>query len=394
MTGAAEGAEVIPFERGGVPAVSREEYVEAIHLWRQTRATAEVLSREELGAMDWKRRMDAQRKALILALVEYYRNHERADVAPGVLAIITILSDNDRGCATVSQPTLARMLGRSESSIRDAQKRLKDDGLITTGRGRFAGTSPVIPRFVAEHYNHVAWMVGALSEADKPLNLAGPPADCQSEGPAGGLNDTAYGSGGLKSVNPGVEGISIRRGDARQLHSINSEEDSPKGASIARMAIAIAASAAAMATPLAAEPYPTEQVAESPAECWQTPKAQMAASMSVAEARAQKQIWVTQTGLVEVAGEFRAELELEYPLVDLKCGLAASAINVKPDRGVIDCMQAVRRQFGYMQQDAKRREAKAPPGRARAAPWEEDEIRRSRQADEAIERLKKKYGET
>jgi hypothetical protein len=387
----AEGAEVIQFERGGA---SREETEEAVRLWRRTRATAEVLSREEVGAMDWKRRMDAQRKALILALVEYYRNHERADVAPGVLAIITILSDNDRGCATISQPTLARMLGRSESSIRDAQKRLKDDGLIIMGRGRFAGTSPVIPRFVADHYNHVAWMVGALSEADKPLNLPAPQADCQSGRLPGGLNNTAYGSGGMKLLNPPDEDVSIRRGGARQVLSTNSEEeDSPRGASVARIAVAIAAGAVAMATPLAAEPHPTEQVAESTAECWQTPKAQMAAAMSAAEARAQKQIWVTATGLVEAAGEFRAELEREYPLVDLKCGLAASAPNVKPDRGVIDCMQAVRRQFGFMQQDAKRREAKAPPGRPRVAPWEEDEIRRSRQADEAIERLKKKYGE-
>jgi hypothetical protein len=258
----AEGAEIISFDRGNVPAV-REDYEQAIRLWRQTRATAEVLSREEIGAMDWKRRMDAQRKALILALVEYYRNHERADVAPGVLAIITILSDNERGQATISQPTLARMLGRSESSIRDAQKRLKDDGLITTGRGRFAGTSPVIPRFVAEHYNHVAWMVGVLAEPDKPLNLAGPPADCQSEGLTGGLNESACTTGGMKLLNPPVEDISIRRGDARQLLSTSSITIVDRAAKIAAAVIASSAGAlpaAAMPTEPPAIVQPVNQI--------------------------------------------------------------------------------------------------------------------------------------
>lgn len=340
-----EGAEVIPFERGGA---SREETEEAVRLWRKTRATAEVLSREEIGAMDFKRRMDAQRKGLILALVEYYRNHERADVAPGVLAIITILSDNEKGCATISQPTLARMLGRSESSIRDAQKRLKDDGLITTGRGRFAGTSPVIPRFVAEHYNHVAWMVGALSEADKPLNLAGPPADCQSEGPAGGLDESAYGSGGMKPVNPGVEDISIRRGGARQLLSTNSKIG--EAAKIAAAGVAVAMSA----LPAAASPPQIEQVHEAPAECWQVPQLQQMAALDVNELRAQKQVWMTPSGMLHVAGAFKAELLKTFDQVDLTSGLAASAENCKRNlhRGALYVMPGIIRQFGFMQQDA------------------------------------------
>jgi hypothetical protein len=214
------GGAVIPFERGGA---NREEIEEAVKLWRRSHDTAEVLSRENLAAMDWKRRMDAQRKALLLALSEYYHKHERADVAPGVLAIITILSDNEKGCATISQPSLALFLGRSESSIRDAQKRLKDDGLITMTRGRFAGSSPVIPSFVADQYNHVTWLISAVNDdVKKPLNLPAPPADCQSEGPAGGLNESAYGAGGMKMLNPPDDGVSIRRGDARQLLSKNS----------------------------------------------------------------------------------------------------------------------------------------------------------------------------
>jgi uncharacterized protein YdaU (DUF1376 family) len=90
-----------------------------------------------------------------------------------------------------------------------------------------------------------------------------------------------------------------------------------------------------------------------PASCWLTAKAKMAAGMSYDERRAQFQVWKTGTGLVEVAGEFKTELERMFPLVDLNCGLAAACPNVFPDQGAMRAMQAVRRQFGFMQADAK-----------------------------------------
>jgi hypothetical protein len=360
--------EVIPFERGSVPAV-REDYVEAIQLWCKTHDTAEILSREELGAMPHKERMDAQRKALILALAQYYRNHERADVAPGVLAIITILSDNERGCATISQPTLAKLFGRSESSIRDAQKRLKDDSLITMTRGRFAGSTPVIPRIVTQHYNHVTWIVGALADANKPLNLPVPPADCQSEGPAGGLKlsdlQSAGPTGGMKLLNPPVEDISIRRPDARLLLSKNSKIG--EAAKIAATGVAVALSA----MPVAAEQHPVvEQVCEVPAECWRTPALQQMAALDVHELRAQRQVWITPSGMLHVAGAFKAELADTFPLVDLVSGLAASSENSKRNvhRGALHVMPVIIRQFGFMQQDALRRQATAKARQAADPP--------------------------
>jgi hypothetical protein len=374
MTGAQEGAEVIPFERGGA---SREETEEAVRLWRATRATAEVLSREEVGAMDWKRRMDAQRKALILALVEYYRKHERADVAPGVLAIITILSDNDRGCATVSQPTLAKMLGRSESSIRDAQKRLKDDGLITTGRGRFAGTSPVIPRFVAAHYNHVAWMVGALSEADKPLNLAGPPADCQSEGPAGGLNESAYGPGGMKLLNPPDEPISIRRGDARQVLSTSSNTVVDRAARIAAAVIATGA----VAMPVAAHTHEPPAIVQSANQ----PSAhELAAKLYDAGGAA---LNLTNPGLHVIAvprNWIAAGCDLEEDILPVIRAMAA--------RRPVASISA----WKYFEQaimDAKARrtapiaEGRAPPGTTQPH-WRDEERERQKQLRAALEKFR------
>lgn len=129
--------------------------------------------------------------------------------------------------------------------------------------------------------------------------------------------------------------------------------------SISKVAAAVAAGMTATVPMAAAAHAPAEQVHECPAECWQNSKAQMAAAMNASEARAQKQIWLTGTGMLQVTGEFKAELLETYPLVDLVSGLSAACTNVKPERGAIDAMQHVRRQFGYMQQDAKAKQGRA-----------------------------------
>jgi hypothetical protein len=213
-------AVVIPMERATAPA--KQEYTEAIHHWCQSRNAADALSKEEIGAMDGFARIDAQRKALIIGLAHYYRQHERSDVAPGVAVVLTLLSDNDKGSASISQRTLSKLFNRSVSSIADAQKRLKEDGLIVMGRGRYAATYPVIPRTVTKSYNHMTWLVEAICTADKPLNLPAPPDDCQSTGQTYGLNQSTDGTGGLEKVNQPVEGNSINRPDPIQLHYRNS----------------------------------------------------------------------------------------------------------------------------------------------------------------------------
>jgi hypothetical protein len=358
------GGAVIPFERGGAPAVSREEYEDAIRLWCVDRNLSEALSREEIGAMGWLDRMDAQRKAIIIGLVHYYRQHERSDVAPGVAVVLTLMSDNERGCASISQPTLAKLFGRSVSSIADAQRRLKEDGLIVMGRGRYAGTYPVIPRVATRERNHMTWLISALADsADKPLKLPVRPDDCQSTGPAGGLNripdQSLGGTGGLKHFNHPVEYVSIIRPDPIQVHSKNSLS-TPIGASARIAAAGIAATMAALPAAAAEPPaLPAPEVRQVQAECWQTGKAQMDAATNMHEAVAQKQVWKTPTGVVEVAGDFKAELLEKFPLVDLTCGLATAAANVHPERGAIYAMQSIRREFGYMQQREKAKVARA-----------------------------------
>lgn len=219
------GAEVVPFPRSAV-AESKAEYVAAIEAWCSNRDMAQTLSPKDVGAMPHKSRMDAQRKALILNLVHYYRKHERADVAPGVAVIIHLLSDNDSGASTVSQVTMSKLFGRSVSSIADACRRLREDQIIVMGRGRYASTAPVIPQAVASSYNHLAWLLAGAA-AEEQGNLLVPPDDCQTSGLAGGLSaaedQSSCGSGGLKTVNHPVDTASIIRPDPMQFHSITSE---------------------------------------------------------------------------------------------------------------------------------------------------------------------------
>lgn len=246
-------AEIIPFEN---PA--KQEYVDAIRIWCVDRSLENALKPEEIGALRREDRIDAQRKSIILALSNYYRKHERADVAPGIAVIVALLSDNEKGLATLSQPTLATFFGRSRSAIGDAQKRLKDDGIIGMTRGRYAGSYPIIPREVTHQYNHMTWLIEAINAQNGALNLPAPPADCQSTGPTGGLIQSTDRSGGLKLINQPVETSSINRPDATQLHSNNSTtlDRAAKAAAmgIAGMIGALPAAAAPIEPPAIIQP--------------------------------------------------------------------------------------------------------------------------------------------
>jgi hypothetical protein len=95
------------------------------------------------------------------------------------------------------------------------------------------------------------------------------------------------------------------------------------------------------------------------AECWKTPKAIMAAGMNADEARSQRHVWVSPLGSVEISQEMRDEMTKTFPLVDHASALAAAAPNVRPEKGAVTCLANVRRQYGYMQQDAAGRERRA-----------------------------------
>lgn len=343
------GAEIIPFQN---PA--KEEYTAAIRMWCVDRSLSNALSREEIGAMRAFDRVDAQRKALLLNLSHYYRTHRQADVAPGVAAAIHLMSDNDKGAAQISQKALGDFFGRSRSAIADAYERLRNDEIIVTGRGRYAAPYPVIPRAVTTGYNHLAWMVSAVCAPEANVNCPEGQDNCQLSGEPLQLDQSSGGSLQLKPVNCPASDVSIVGAAPTPIHYDTSlKEKGAREGSIAKVATAVAATFAAT-LPLAAAPHPVEQVVDAPAECWQTPKAKMAAGLNSMEAKLQRQIWMTPSGRVEVAGDFKAELEREFPLVDLKCGLATAGPNVNTDRGAINCTQTIRREFGFMQQREKK----------------------------------------
>ena len=156
---------------------AKQQYTQAIQLWCATRNIAESLTREEIGELPAFARIDLLRKSLVINLSHYYRTHPRADVAPGVLAVITTLADNERGVANVSQEALAQLFARSRHAIYDAQRRLKDADTMTTTRGRYAGATPVIPRAIAASYNHLTWSIEAMRQAD--VNCYAGRSNCQ-----------------------------------------------------------------------------------------------------------------------------------------------------------------------------------------------------------------------
>jgi biotin operon repressor len=247
------GGAVIPFERGGAPAV-REEYVEAIQLWCKTRDTAEILSREEIGAMRAFDRIDAQRKAIIIHLAHYYQKHDRADVAPGLAVILTLLSDNEDGSAKISQEILAQLFGRSRTAIYQAQSRLKEAGIIITGRGRHARTYPVIPRVVTQSYNHLAWTVNAI--AQDSVNCKGPASNSQLLSQPEQLKQLPSPPEQLADVNCQVEPVSIAKADLTPIHYKSST--TLKAASVVATGIATALSA----LPAAAHPSEPPAIVE------------------------------------------------------------------------------------------------------------------------------------
>jgi hypothetical protein len=146
----------------------------------------------------------------------------------------------------------------------------------------------------------------------------------------------------------------LTNGDARV------RDPAPRENHLGRITAALAASIAGVIPAAAAPPVePAAQVVQAPAECWQTQKAQMAAELNVNEKRAQHQVRVNPTGAIEVFGDFRAELLKTFPLVDLTCGLAVAEPNVRADRGALNVMSEIRRQFGLMQQRASENAKKA-----------------------------------
>lgn len=187
--------------------------------------------------------------------------------------------------------------------------------------------------------------------------------------------------------------ISTRASDLIDLNDLKGEEPPSR---LAKIAATMAAAITASVLPAAAQPpEPPAQIQQWPAECWQTPKARMDAGLNINELRAQKMVWMTETGLLQVAGAFREELATTFPLVDITNGLAIAAATVHINQGALMAMREIRKRFGYQQSDlaAKQKRSEAfrkPPENKQKPDGMPDYVWERLQADEA----KAKAGKT
>ena len=154
-----------------------ESWIQASEPQRISRA----VKRQTLRGLD---RLHAHQRALIEGLARYYRANLRADVAPGLFALIVILSDNDEhGACYLQVARIAEVLGRTPDSIREARARLIKAGVI--GMEERGGASnlywPLVPQcFVGDVSVH--WLIEHYSpqpkqkgRPEKPLPLEGGP---------------------------------------------------------------------------------------------------------------------------------------------------------------------------------------------------------------------------
>ncbi len=104
-------------------------FLEAIHLWVQQRKIDERMVRDDIKKLDSIGKIHAYRQSLLDNLAFYYAENKNADVAPGVLTLVTFFSDNTDCCCSLSVERIAKFLSRSPRRISDAIRRL--DGRYT-----------------------------------------------------------------------------------------------------------------------------------------------------------------------------------------------------------------------------------------------------------------------
>ena len=151
-------------------AARREIFAAFITQWIEKRRLDSALSREEIGALDALGRLLAQRHSLIDNLGHYFATTPRADVATGILVLITFLADNNRGSCTLSIPRMARFFNRSERAISEAIARLEQAEVLFVERLHHQSSSywPVVHRGFGNQQTPLMWFVEARAPSAKP----------------------------------------------------------------------------------------------------------------------------------------------------------------------------------------------------------------------------------
>lgn len=103
------------------------------------RQREEALTCQQLGELNGLGRLQAQRQSLLDNIAHFYSINKRADPAPGVLLLITLYSDNNEGCCSLSVSRMADFLSREPRRVSQAISRLVEDKMVLVasyGSGR------------------------------------------------------------------------------------------------------------------------------------------------------------------------------------------------------------------------------------------------------------------
>lgn len=167
-----------------------EANVVAISSWVGQRRIDEALTRHQLGALTGLDRLVTLRNATLDGLHQFYVTNPMADAAPGVFAVVCLLSDNSDGCCTVSSERLAQFLNRTGRRIREAIDRLEADGCVKTLRrpGATAMVWPVINPVYAQHRDPLTWVLDAHAPTSRHVARTAAPAS-EPRTPASRVNE-------------------------------------------------------------------------------------------------------------------------------------------------------------------------------------------------------------
>lgn len=184
----------------GHVAAKREMFGALIAAWCEERRLADALSRREIANLDSFGRLLAQQHSLIDNYGHYFATAERADVALGVLLLVTLLCDNPKGCCTLSIPRIAQFYSRSERAISEAIARLETAKVIFVKRSHHKSSSywPVINRGLGGQKIPPLWFVDARS----PPRANGRPRVDTPEPDSGGFSETPR----TRAQNPPLSG--------------------------------------------------------------------------------------------------------------------------------------------------------------------------------------------
>ncbi len=153
----------------------KAQLVAAIDTWVSGRRQGPVLSAEQLRNMEPFQRMLALRGSMVDNLSSFYAENPKADVAPGVLTILTTFADDERfGGSTLSIARIGKLFHRSDRAIEGAIKRLRIGGQISVVR-RPGFSSIYVPRVAVVLANgdlQLTYLADALAP-HQPVRLRG-----------------------------------------------------------------------------------------------------------------------------------------------------------------------------------------------------------------------------